>query len=109
VAQLHSDGTGDAAAAVAMYRRVLAEFDPKNAYCLHAVAELETKLGNHAAAAEALETLAATLGGITSALDQPEFATAIGLVKYGSLKNRQRPTQSMFGFKGMVTRLLQRS
>jgi cell division protein FtsA len=52
---------------------------------------------------------AATLGGITSALDQPEFATAIGLVKYGSLKNRQRPTQSMFGFKGMVTRLLQRS
>ncbi len=51
---------------------------------------------------------AATLGGITCALDQPEFATAIGLVKYGSLKNRQKPTQSMFGFKGMVTRFLQR-
>ncbi len=30
------------------------------------------------------------ISGLTSALDQPEFATAIGLVKYGSLKSRKR-------------------
>jgi cell division protein FtsA len=30
------------------------------------------------------------ISGLTTALDQPEFAAAIGLVKYGSLKNRQR-------------------
>jgi cell division protein FtsA len=31
-----------------------------------------------------------TISGLTAALDQPEFATAIGLVKFGSLKNRKR-------------------
>lgn len=30
------------------------------------------------------------ISGITAALDQPEFATAIGLVKYGSLKHRRK-------------------
>ncbi len=30
------------------------------------------------------------ISGLTTALDQPEFATAIGLVKYGSLKSRKR-------------------
>ena len=33
---------------------------------------------------------ASAISGLTTALDQPEFATAIGLVKYGSLKNRKR-------------------
>ncbi len=33
---------------------------------------------------------ASAISGLTTALDQPEFATAIGLVKYGSLKNRRR-------------------
>lgn len=54
---------------------------------------------------------AATVGGITTALDQPEFATGIGLVKYGSLKNRQRaPKPSIAsGLKSVVGRFLQRS
>ena len=30
------------------------------------------------------------ISGVTAALDQPEFATAIGLVKYGSLKHRRK-------------------
>jgi cell division protein FtsA len=33
---------------------------------------------------------ASAISGLTAALDQPEFASAIGLVKYGSLKNRRR-------------------
>jgi cell division protein FtsA len=33
---------------------------------------------------------ASAISGLTTALDQPEFAAAIGLVKYGSLKNRKR-------------------
>ena len=33
---------------------------------------------------------AGAVSGLTTALDQPEFASAIGLVKYGTLKNRQR-------------------
>ena len=33
---------------------------------------------------------ASTVSGLTTALDQPEFAAAIGLVKYGSLKSRKR-------------------
>jgi cell division protein FtsA len=32
-----------------------------------------------------------SISGLTSALDQPEFLTAIGLVKYASLKSRKRP------------------
>jgi cell division protein FtsA len=32
-----------------------------------------------------------SVNGLASALDQPEFATAIGLVKYGSLRQR-KPT-----------------
>ena len=31
-----------------------------------------------------------SISGLKSALDQPEFATAIGLVKFGSLKSRRR-------------------
>ncbi|HZI33572.1 MAG TPA: cell division protein FtsA, partial [Candidatus Binatia bacterium] len=54
---------------------------------------------------------AGTVGGITTALDQPEFATGIGLVKYGSLKNRQRApkTNLASGLKNIVGRFLQRS
>lgn len=33
---------------------------------------------------------ASAISGLTTALDQPEFAAAIGLVKYGSLKSRKR-------------------
>jgi cell division protein FtsA len=47
------------------------------------------------------------ISGLTAALDQPEFATAIGLVKFGSLKNRQRTDRPFL--KGLLGRLLQRS
>lgn len=53
---------------------------------------------------------AGTVGGITSALDQPEFAAGIGLVKYGSLKNRQRKPKAGLAagirnlFGGLVSR-----
>jgi cell division protein FtsA len=48
---------------------------------------------------------ASSISGLTTALDQPEFATAIGLVKFGSLKSRRRerkgfipqPIKSVFG------------
>ncbi|MEO6183878.1 MAG: hypothetical protein ABIP71_12400, partial [Verrucomicrobiota bacterium] len=46
--------------------------------------------------AEKIFQLPASLGkansinGLTSALDQPEFATAIGLAKFGSLQQKRR-------------------
>jgi len=54
---------------------------------------------------------AAGVSGITAALDQPEFATAIGLAKYGSIKNRKRENKSSLaqGFKGVFGKLLSRS
>jgi cell division protein FtsA len=53
---------------------------------------------------------ACAISGLTSALDQPEFATAIGLVKYGSLKNRRREGRSFFPrrIKDAFGKLLQR-
>jgi cell division protein FtsA len=39
-------------------------------------------------------TKATSLSGLKSALDQPEFATAIGLVKYGSFHEQQKRTNS---------------
>ena len=59
---------------------------------------------------------AGAVNGLTTALDQPEFAAAIGLVKYGSHKARQRVKQSLFSpkilkpknIKQMFTRLMQR-
>jgi cell division protein FtsA len=51
---------------------------------------------------------ATAISGLTAALDQPEFAAAIGLVKYGSLKNHRRRAQRPF-YKGLIGRLLQRS
>jgi cell division protein FtsA len=46
---------------------------------------------------------ATAISGLTTALDQPEFAAAIGLVKYGSLKSRRREGKSLLprGLRGM--------
>ena len=52
-----------------------------------------------------------SVNGLASSLDQPEFATAIGLVRFGSFKSRKRAGKGVFGggFKGVFGRLLQRS
>ncbi|MEI8289413.1 MAG: cell division protein FtsA [Verrucomicrobiota bacterium] len=50
---------------------------------------------------------AGAVSGLTAALDQPEFAAAIGLVKFGSLKNRKRADRPFF--KGFIGRFLQRT
>ena len=54
---------------------------------------------------------ACSVSGLTAALDQPEFAAGIGLVKFGSLKSRRREGRSFFprGIKDMFGKLLQRS
>jgi cell division protein FtsA len=53
-----------------------------------------------------------SVSGLKSALDQPEFAAAIGLVKFGSFKNRKRESKTSFafaqGFKS-ITSFLRRS
>jgi cell division protein FtsA len=51
-----------------------------------------------------------SISGLKSALDQPEFVTAIGLAKFGSLKTRKREGKSSFaqGIKGAIGRFLQR-
>ena len=51
-----------------------------------------------------------SVSGLKSALDQPEFAAAIGLVKFGSFKSRKRegrPTLTQ-EIKGAISRLLSR-
>jgi cell division protein FtsA len=50
---------------------------------------------------------ASAISGLTTALDQPEFAAAIGLVKYGSLKNRKRAERPFL--KGLFGRLIQKT
>jgi cell division protein FtsA len=52
-----------------------------------------------------------SISGLKSALDQPEFVTAIGLAKFGSLKARKRDGKSSLaqGIKGVFGKLLQRS
>jgi len=52
---------------------------------------------------------ACAISGLTTALDQPEFAAAIGLVKFGSLKTRRRE-RSFFpsGLKNVFGKLLAR-
>ncbi|HEX3857315.1 MAG TPA: cell division protein FtsA [Verrucomicrobiae bacterium] len=52
-----------------------------------------------------------SISGLKSALDQPEFVTAIGLAKFGSLKTRKREGKSSIaqGIKGVFGKLLQRS
>ncbi|HEV2455035.1 MAG TPA: cell division protein FtsA [Verrucomicrobiae bacterium] len=50
-----------------------------------------------------------SISGLKSALDQPEFVTAIGLAKFGSFKSRKREGKSLVaGIKGAFGRLLQR-
>jgi cell division protein FtsA len=50
-----------------------------------------------------------SISGLKSALDQPEFAAAIGLVKFGSFKNRKRePASWARGLKTMLGKVLQR-
>lgn len=52
-----------------------------------------------------------SISGLKSALDQPEFITAIGLVKFGSFKTRKRESKSSLAqdIKGTLRRFLQRS
>jgi cell division protein FtsA len=38
-----------------------------------------------------------SISGLKSALDQPEFATAIGLVKFGSLQQKRKPSAGLAG------------
>jgi cell division ATPase FtsA len=52
------------------------------------------------------------ISGLTNTLEQPEFCTAIGLAKYGSLKNRRRTARPLFsagGLKQAFGRFLHRS
>jgi cell division protein FtsA len=52
-----------------------------------------------------------SISGLKSALDQPEFAAAIGLVRFGSFKSRKRDGKSSFaqGIKDVFGKFLQRS
>src|SRR5262249_17939961 len=51
-----------------------------------------------------------SISGLKSALDQPEFVTAIGLAKFGSFKNRKREGRSFAaGIKSMFGKFLQRA
>ncbi len=51
-----------------------------------------------------------SISGLKSALDQPEFVTAIGLAKFGSLKSRKRDGRVSLaqGIKGVFGKFLQR-
>ena len=51
-----------------------------------------------------------SVSGLKSALDQPEFVTAIGLAKFGSLKTRKREGKSSLakGIKSTITNFLRR-
>jgi cell division protein FtsA len=52
-----------------------------------------------------------SISGLKSALDQPEFATAIGLVKFGSFQQRKRTTRRlpfMMDIKETVGQLFRR-
>lgn len=51
-----------------------------------------------------------SVSGLKSALDQPEFAAAIGLVKFGSFKCRKRESSSWAkGLRSMFGRVMQRA
>ena len=52
-----------------------------------------------------------SISGLKSALDQPEFSTAIGLVKYGSFQQRKRPGGLSLAreLKSTFTQLFRRS
>jgi len=51
-----------------------------------------------------------TISGLKSALDQPEFATPIGLVKFGSFQQRKRAAKSSLadGIKSSITQFFKR-
>jgi cell division protein FtsA len=49
-----------------------------------------------------------SISGIKSALDQPEFATAIGLVKFGSFQQKKRRTGIADGIKQTFTDIFSR-
>jgi cell division protein FtsA len=51
-----------------------------------------------------------SISGLKSALDQPEFATAIGLVKFGSFQQKRRPKSRFFGggWRETLTQILPR-
>jgi len=51
-----------------------------------------------------------SISGLKSALDQPEFATAIGLVKFGSFQQRKRAAKSFLtdGIKSTLGQLFRR-
>ncbi len=48
-----------------------------------------------------------SISGLKSALDQPEFATAIGLVKFGALQHRKRSARNG-GIKSTITQIFKR-
>jgi cell division protein FtsA len=52
-----------------------------------------------------------SISGLKSALDQPEFATAIGLVKFGSFQQRKRASKSSLtdGIKSTLGQFFKRS
>jgi cell division protein FtsA len=74
------------------------------------------RIPNIARLAERVLPMPVTLGktnsisGLKSALDQPEFATAIGLVKFGSFQQRKRAAKSTFtdGLKNTLGQLFRR-
>jgi cell division protein FtsA len=51
-----------------------------------------------------------SISGLKSALDQPEFATAIGLVKFGSFQHRKQNTRKVLkdGLKSTITQFFKR-
>jgi cell division ATPase FtsA len=51
-----------------------------------------------------------SISGLKSALDQPEFATAIGLVKFGSFQQRKRAAKASLteGLKTTLTQFFRR-
>jgi cell division protein FtsA len=49
-----------------------------------------------------------SISGLKSALDQPEFATALGLVKYGSFRHRRRKEGVGPGLRGRLGALFRR-
>ena len=51
-----------------------------------------------------------SISGLKSALDQPEFATAIGLVKFGSFQQRKRAARGSLteGLKNTITSFFKR-
>jgi len=47
-----------------------------------------------------------SISGLKSALDQPEFATAIGLVKFGTMQQKRKPSNGLAqGFRSLTERV----